>query len=418
MIYNTPILNHFTEKDNTLLRKKLPLRGGREAGMPAFGVIAEYNPFHRGVVAVMSGNWVQRGSAALAEKHARAEMALSGGADLVLELPVSWAAASAERFARGGVGLLKASGVVQALAFGSETGDLAPLRRAAEGLDSPAFSGALKAALASGAPFAAARQRALADILGGDSAVLARPNDLLAVEYLRADRHLNAGLAPLAVRRVGPDHDGGEEQEGCASASAIRRAVLGGETEDAARWMTPGSWAVLAQEMKSGRAPADLARAERAVLAQLRRWGPADFAALPDCGEGLENRLYAAARQGTSLEEVYALAKTKRYAHARIRRLVLWAWLGMSRADFPAELPYLRVLGLNRRGRQLLREMKEKAALPIVVKPAAVKDLGPAARRAFELEARATDLWQLCLPGLGESAGDQEWRRGPVVIDA
>ncbi|MCD8146351.1 MAG: nucleotidyltransferase family protein [Clostridiales bacterium] len=173
---------------------------------------------------------------------------------------------------------------------------------------------------------------------------------------------------------------------------------------------------VLRREWEAGLTPASLEHCQRAVLYRLRMMRPEDFTTLPDCSEGLEHRLYRAAQQATSLEEFYTLAKTKRYAHARIRRLALWAFLGMTAADRPERLPYVRVLGLNDRGREVLHTTKKNCPVPILTKPAAARRLDEAGQRLFALEQRGTDLWRLCLPGLKHSAAGSGWTTGPVVL--
>ena len=384
--------------------------------MMTAGIVAEYNPFHRGhawhiariretlgadtaIVCVMSGHWVQRGECALTDKWRRAGLALAGGADLVLELPTPWAMASAEAFARGAVSLLEATGVVDVLSFGSESGQTAALARLARCLNSGAYQERLGEALKRGISFAAARQAAAEQILGKEAASpLSRPNDNLAVEYLRA---LPAGIGALAVRRIGAEHDG-PAADGYASASAIRGMIRRGESAE--EYLT-APWTGAAAQMD---------RIERAVLARLRTMTTEDFAALPDGApaEGLPQRLYRAARQAGSLDAFYTLAKTKRYPHARLRRLALRAFLGIDAAACAGLPPYLRVLGFTPRGQVLLREMKGKAGLPVITKPARARQLPAAARACFEREERYTDLFGLCLPhalpcGL-------EWTCGPV----
>ncbi|MCD8143805.1 MAG: nucleotidyltransferase family protein [Oscillospiraceae bacterium] len=389
--------------------------------MKAAGIIAEYNPFHSGhrwqmqelrrrlgedtpVVCVMSGNWVQRGDAAILEKHDRAATAVRGGADLVLELPLTWASASAERFARGGVELLAATGVVDTLVFGSESENLPALEQAASYLRSADYQTALKAALKTGCSFAAARQRALDAAPGLTSwNTRTRPNDQLALEYLKALE--GTGLRPLALPRRGAAHDG-PEQDGVASASALRARLLAGEDISA---LLPGC-TIRETELAS------LRLNERGVLAALRTRKAADFLRLPDCSEGLEHRMERAAQQGHSIDEVCRLAKTKRYAYARLRRLVVWSYLGLTGEDFAPAPPYLRVLATNERGRALLHEMKKNASLPILPRPAAVRRLGPEALRHMELEARATDLWQLCRREPGP--GGTEWTQGVRLLAA
>ena len=383
--------------------------------METAGIVAEYNPFHRGhawhiaetrrrlggdapVVCVMSGHWVQRGECALADKWLRAALALDRGADLVVELPTPWAMASAESFARGAVSLLAATGVVDVLSFGSETGELAPLEAAAAALDAPDYPERLRAALGRGLSFPAARQEA------AGAACLSAPNNNLGVEYLRSLRALGSTIRPLTVPRQGAGHDG-PAAGGFASASELRRLLRAGRGEEAAPYLT-APW--------SGEL-ADMQHIERAVLARLRTMGEGDWAALPDGGgaEGLPARLVKAAREAAGLEEFYALAKTKRYPHARLRRLALAAFLGLRAAERPAAPPYVRVLGLGGRGRALLRRMKDTCPLPVIVKPAQARELDGPALALFQAEARYTDLYGLCFPAPRPCGA--EWIHSPVV---
>lgn len=383
--------------------------------METAGIVAEYNPFHRGhawhiaetrrrlggeapVVCVMSGHWVQRGECALADKWLRAALALDRGADLVVELPTPWAMASAESFARGAVSLLAATGVVDVLSFGSETGELAPLEEAAAALDAPDYPERLRAALGRGLSFPAARQEA------AGTACLSAPNNNLGVEYLRSLRALGSTIRPLTVPRQGVGHDG-PAAGGFASASELRRLLRAGRGEEAAPYLT-APW--------SGEL-ADMQHIERAVLARLRTMGEGDWAALPDGGgaEGLPSRLAKAAREAVSLEDFYTRAKTRRYPHARLRRLALAAFLDLRAAERPAAPPYVRVLGLGGRGRALLRKMKDTCPLPVIVKPAQARELDGPARMLFESEARYTDLYGLCFPAPRPCGA--EWIHSPVV---
>ena len=383
--------------------------------METAGIVAEYNPFHRGhawhiaetrrrlggdapVVCVMSGHWVQRGECALADKWLRAALALDRGADLVVELPTPWAMASAESFARGAVSLLAATGVVDVLSFGSETGELAPLEEAAAALDAPDYPERLRAALGRGLSFPAARQEA------AGAACLSAPNNNLGVEYLRSLRALGSTIRPLTVPRQGAGHDG-PAAGGFASASELRRLLRVGRGAEAAPYLT-APW--------SGEL-ADMQHIERAVLARLRTMGEGDWAALPDGGgaEGLPSRLAKAAREAVSLEDFYTRAKTRRYPHARLRRLALAAFLGLRAAERPAAPPYVRVLGLGGRGRALLRRMKDTCPLPVIVKPAQAREMDGPARTLFESEARYNDLYGLCFPAPRPCGA--EWIHSPVV---
>ena len=381
--------------------------------MKVAGVIAEYNPFHKGhtlqlqqlrqlgythIAVAMGGNFLQRGSAALCGKHLRAQMALQGGADLVVELPLGWACAPAQRFAAGGVALLQAIGC-RTIAFGSECGNLSLLQQAAEASQSEAVSALTQQLMQDGRTFAAARQAAMAQLYpAAVAAVFDNPNDNLCVEYLLALQNQQSQMQPLALQRVGAAHDSARAELGIASASHIRGLLLESEFEQAEALLPQTSWQVLRSAMANNLAPAHLQRAEAAILAKLRSMTAQDFAALPDISEGLENRLYTAARQACSLEEFYQLAKTKRYTLARIRRLTLAAFLGLRKEEMPDQPPYLRVLGFNSRGQELMTAAKQKNALPLSHSLSRLEELGGACAATAQLEARSTDLYGLVTP--------------------
>lgn len=394
--------------------------------MAAAGIITEYDPLHMGhvhlmaearrllgpdtgIICVMSGNYVQRGDFAVVDKFARATAAVQSGADLVLELPVPWALSSAEGFAAGAVELLKATGAVTHLVFGSEGGDAAPLVRCAEALCAEDFPGKLREELKCGDSFPAARQRALsALVMEEDAAALSRPNDTLGVEYCKALR--GSGIRPVAVPRRGAGHN--SETAGDGSASAIRALIRRGEEEAALGFMAPAMAAAYREEETAGRAPASLAGCERAILARMRFLEEADWAALDPGNEGLYRRFARASRSAASAAELLETVKTKRYPLARLRRMVFRAYLGLPPA--PPEKPaYLRVLAANRRGTVLLAGMRKTAALPVLTKPAAVRRLGPEAQSLFGLEARADRLYALACPN--PAAVPDEWRTGPVI---
>ena len=373
--------------------------------MNVVGIIADYNPFHTGhafhiaqtrrqlgkcaVAAVMSGNFVQRGECAILDKWSRARSALEGGVDLVLELPTVFAVSSAEGFAQSAALILEATGMVTHLSFGSECGDADKLQRVAACLDSPRYPDKLRQFLDAGLPFAACRQAAVSELLRPELAdLLTQPNNNLGVEYIRALNAMKSAIQPVTIPRVGAGHDEGDHPD-YPSASFLRQKILAGE--------------LFADN------PASLQYGQRGALTALRTMAEGDFAALPDCGEGLSQRIFRAVRQARTLEEIYDLAKTKRYAHSRIRRAVLWGALGLKKDDRPEFPPYLRVLGANEKGRALLREMKTSAALPVITKPAHGKGLP-----LLNLEARCTDLYQLYRKAPGPCG--LEWTTDPVML--
>ena len=393
--------------------------------MGAVGIVAEYNPFHSGhlyqlrrirrergedtpVVAVMSGDFVQRGEPACFSKYARAEAAVRCGVSLVLELPVPWSVSSAEGFARGAVGLLAASGVADTISFGSECGDTARLRACAEVLEDAAFPEQLRAALAEGVSFAAARERAAAELAGEETAsVLRSPNDLLAVEYIRAADRIGFSPELLCVRRIDSRHDGP------GSASEIRQRM---DADDSWPDALPAAAAeVFRREIEAGRGPVTAAAMSLPMVSRLRERTTADFAALPDASEGLEHSLYAAARREITPEAMARSVKSKRYALSRLRRMLLCATLGIREGDTHAAAPYLRVLAADEKGIALLRQMRDRAKLPVIVKPARARELDTGARAVFEQNSRAHDFYVLGFPATENRQGGEDWRTTPFI---
>lgn len=401
--------------------------------MGAAGIIVEYNPLHSGhlrlleagraalgpdtaMVCVMSGNFVQRGDFALLRKHARARAAVESGADLVLELPLPWAVSSAEGFAAGGVQALAATRSRAETSPHSLPNSRCSTTPVAAALLAPSFRDRLREVLPGAVSFAAARQRALTGLLPEeDAALLESPNNILGIEYCKALLGQNAPLRPVTIRREGSAHDGTLAPDTHPSASGLRALLRQGKREEALSLLPPAVARAYELEEAAGRAPVFWENSHRAILARLRSMTAADFAALDQGREGIWNRLYDASRAAASLPELLAAAKTKRYAMARLRRMVLWAYLGLTPGDMPERVPYLRVLAANGTGCRLLSRMREAAAVPVLTRPAQVRRLGPEARRLFELEVRATDLYTLAYPRLS-AAGGTEWREGPVIL--
>ena len=400
--------------------------------MSVIGIVGEYNPFHYGhkhhiaetkrllgedcpVVCAMSGDFIQRGEAAVYSKFARAEAAVRSGVDLVLELPPAWALSSAEGFARGAVGLLGSIGVVTHLSFGSECGEVEPLETLAEILLDPLIGADIRRELEAqeGIPFAEARQRAVAKRAGELSGQLETPNNILAVEYIKAVYEQGLSIKPVTVQRFGSGHDKISES-GHKSAAEIRRALANGADISAS---VPGSaYEIYRREDKLGRGPVLMENLESAMISRLRMLPDSAFAALPDAGEGLNNRLARAAREESGLDAVIAAAKSKRYALSRIRRMVMCAVLGIS-ADMSRETPpYARVLAANARGCALLREMDGKARIPVITKPAAVKELGAECREVFDRSSSAHDLYVLGYSAKEERRGGADWRTSPKIV--
>lgn len=399
--------------------------------MDFIGVVCEYNPFHnghayhlresarltddQGVVCVMSGDFVQRGEAALYAKYARAEAAVRGGADVVFELPLPWSLASAEGFARGAVGLLAAIGATT-LSFGTESEDLGILDTLARRLIEPQTVELLRAKMADEPElsFAAARQRVLEELCGEGARALETPNNILAVEYLKTIYTENLSLKPLGVRRLGSAHDGAGEGN-TRSASEIRSLLLRGESAD--RFMGAAARAVLERDTAQGRGIPSRAAIETAILSRLRMLRREDFLALPDASGGLGERLFRAAGEEPTLDAVFAAVKNKRLAMSRVRRACYCAALGITSNAADGIPPYARLLAANARGREMLAELKETSAVPIVTKPASVRELGERSETIFSLGAAAHDLYVLGYRAAEERRGGADWRSGPRIVE-
>ncbi len=377
--------------------------------MKTIGIICEYNPLHRGhrkqldtiraqfghdsgIVCLMSGNYVQRGSPAIIDKTLRAQAAVLCGADLVLELPVTKALSSAEGFAAGGVQIL--SQICDALCFGAETPDKDALTATAEALLSDEFPPLLREELDKGCSFPAARAVAL-ELLGTGAGLLTQPNDILAVEYCKAILSQNSPMVPFPIRREGSYHAEDADTEN-PSATAVRRLML-----YAHNWKlcVPRK----AREIFETAPLHSMAAGERAVLTKLRTMDDADFEALPYGSEGLWRKLMHACRSENSLEDILAAAKSKRYTRSRLDRMVMCAFLGITKDVLEAPVPYTRVLAFNDRGRAILKEAKKQSTF---------LNAGEAFDHPYwELEKRCGDLYGLfCTEGI-ESPGAEERRR-------
>lgn len=333
------------------------------------GIICEYNPLHLGhkhqldtvraahpegaVVCLMSGNFVQRGAPAVFDKTLRAKAAILSGADLVLELPVTAALRSAEGFASAGVQILSA--FCDTLSFGAEDADADRLLKLALALLRPDFSDALRLQLDAGLSFPAARQAAL-EAMGLDAAPLSMPNNILAVEYCKAILQQGVKLQPAVILRQGSYHDSTPDPQN-PSATALRQLLS--NRESIAPYVPQA-----AANCYQAASIHTVENGERAILGKLRCMTDEDFAALPYGSEGLWRKLMHAARTEATLEGIICATKSKRYTRTRIDRMVLCAFLGITDTMLYAPVPYVRVLALNDKGRQILKQARKSGSFP------------------------------------------------------
>lgn len=395
--------------------------------MKVSGIICEYNPFHNGhlyhiertrengathIVAVMSGNFVQRGDTAIMDKLERARLAVRSGADLVIELPVQFCLASAENFASGAVYLLDALGAVDEISFGSECGDVGKLLKAMETVDTAAVtrSDEIKSIMEKGYTY----PRALSSVVNGYDAeagsIISEPNNLLAIEYLRALKKLGSRMTPFTVKRKNAAHDGAETSDGFASASLIREMI---ENKADIREFTTPEWSAAISEAVDKGETASLSRLERVLLYKLRTCTAEEIAQIYDVGQGLEHRIYGA-RMAGSLDELLFTVKTKRYTMARIRRIMLSLLIGITKEDMKQQPAYGRILAFNERGREILSAAKGSTRIPFASSIAKLSQLSETAERFAELEIRASDIYGLALETVTSAQKDY---RAKIMID-
>ncbi len=375
-----------------------------------YGIVAEFNPFHNGhkylvdslkkdendvVTAVMSGNFVQRGEPAIMDVNSRTEMPLNCGVDLVLSLPLPYCISTAEKFALSGVTVLDSVNCLDMVAFGSESNDKKTLFDCAKKLTSIDVELKTGEILKTGVSYPVARERAISELYGESlSGVLSNSNDILGIEYIKGLMSIKSDLDVKTIKRTGARHDSDEGTENIRSASLIRTFI--DDLDEVKNFIPKESFGILQNAIESGKV-IDYKKYEMSLLFKLRTLTPEDFKKLPDVSEGLEYRIYDAVRNSNSYPELLEKIKTKRYTLSRIRRILLFAYLDITKEVFEIPVPYVRVLGFNEKGASLLKLCKEKSKLPIITRPADLKNLSENAKRIYELECKARDLYSLCL---------------------
>ena len=405
------------------------------------GIIAEYNPFHNGhlyqlakireaypdatIAVTMSGSFTQRGEAAILDKWTRATTAVKNGADLVLELPYAFACRSAERFARGGVQSLAALGI-DVLTYGAESRDLAPLQAAAACMDNPAFQSALHDRIADGASYAAALSAELTSRTSLDEALLHAPNNILAIEYLRALARYAPHITPLLIPRTGTAYHDDTLHGMFASATAIRHALHTTPDWNVLRTVMPSSSFEALKDAYTDNLPRQ-GLLLRPLLARLLSMDGDTLRSIAGMNEGLEHRLLEKAQTASSWEELISAVATSRYPQSRIARTLLHILTNFT-SDMATSCDatgprYLRVLAMNAVGAALLHRTKKTARLPIITKTShflnrrellrPIDKLNPL-QKMLLFDIRATQLRGLALPDA--SAAPLDFLTSPVYV--
>ena len=391
--------------------------------MKVCGIVAEYNPFHNGhkyqiekvkeelqpdaIVAVMSGNFVQRGQPAIFDKWARTQMALSNGIDMVIELPTFYSVGSAEYFATGGIGLLNSLGTVNDVCFGASTEDIDTLKRIANVLflEPEGYKKLLQSDLKRGASFPIARSNALKNFLKKEydakyiADILLDSNNILAIEYLKALQYLNSDINAVAIKRKGASYNSMEVVDGIASATLIRERILKNEFENLQELVPDSSFKIIDEETINGKLPMSINDFEKEILYKYRILTSDKIAEFSDVTEGLENTLKKCSNENFTLDEFVEAVKSKRYTRTRIQRLMINALLDIKKIDvenFKHNLQYIRVLGFNKTGEKLLSKMHNTATLPIITNlPKFMKIANESQKKMLEKDILATNIYTL-----------------------
>lgn len=394
--------------------------------MKNYAIISEFNPFHNGhaylvkscrehgathITAVMSGNFVQRGEPAIFPKHIRALTALKNGVDLVIELHLPFAVSNAQQFAENGTAAANAMNCVDCLAFGSECGDISSLNELSSLIISENFQKKLKKQISTGISYPSALTNTMKIINPSLAPLMSEPNNILGIEYIKAVYKLGSPIKPVTFKRIGDSYNDTSASSEFASAASIRRLIY--ENKSFKKYVPENSVDILLSEIEKGNI-ASLSENERGFILKLRQMSANDIAAIADVNEGLENRIKTAVMNSTSLEKIIERTKSKRYTYARIRRILLACLLNIKKSYLTEKAPYIRVLGFNSRGAEILSCVKQKSVVPLITKIRKAESLSPAEKAFLALEINAGDIYYTFTKNIKPCG--EEYRNGIVII--
>ena len=391
------------------------------------GIIAEYNPFHNGhsyhiqntkaqtgadfVVAVMTGNFTQRGNTSVINKWEKAKMALNGDADLVIELPTIYSISSAENFASGAVKILNELGIVDTISFGMEANDVSTLNNIANVLvnEPPEYKTILEHELGKGNSFPKARENALMMYLNDIKRyanVVKGSNNILAIEYLKALKKQKSSIVPFGVKREKVYYNSTKIIDEYASATGIRNLLLHNQIEEVRKVVPAKSYSILLNNLRQGTYVLDIIAYNDEIIYKLRSMTVKQIANLPDVSEGLEYLIKEVSNKTNNLIELINGIKSKRYTQTRIQRILLYALLGITKKDMEMSkkiTPYIRVLGCSEKGKILLSQINSKAKVITSLKKYEVSNKNKrfcigkqkALNRMLEIDKMATDIYTI-----------------------
>ena len=394
--------------------------------MKICGIVAEYNPFHNGhkyqieevkkktncdaIVAVMSGNFMQRGVPASFDKYTRAKMAIDNGVDLVIELPTLYATASAEYFASGAVALLNSLNAIDYISFGVKNDDLDLLNKIADVLyDEPEeYKKDFQKELKNGLSFPVARSKCLQNYFKDEydanviEEIMIDSNNILAIEYLKALKTLSSSISPILIKRNGPDYNSLEIDSCFCSSTAIREALNNHDLNKIKDVMPISSLKTIEHEIDIGKVPMNLKNFEKEILYTLRKMDTYNISTLADVSEGLENVIKKSLLECYDLESLVNEIKSKRYTRTRVERILIHALLDIKDNYLKKNKnapKYARILAFSKQGKKVLSEISKNSSIPVVtsvsnfMKKATDEEL-----EMLELDIKATNIYTLGYP--------------------
>ena len=417
--------------------------------MNVLGLIVEYNPFHNGhkyhlekskqlcsadfTICVMSGNFIQRGEPSIINKWARSEMALLAGVDLVIEIPHVYAMSTAEFFGYSAIKLLDSLGIVTHVCFGSEHGKIDELERISDILidEPPSYKKHLKLCLKQGLSYASSRECAVkeyflenSDDFKVDTNIMSSSNNILAIEYLKAIKRIKSTIRPTTIKRVSNSYNEKELTGSISSATAIRNKVKseGINGLSIASSLPPYCLSILNETFNNKKGPVFIESFDSIIMSLLRKKSIDEIKNLPYVSEGLENRIKKTSLKTTSINEFIDNVATKRYTKTRIQRILFSMLSGLTANELEifneyGGPQYIRVLGFNEKGRDVLSKIKKTATLPVITKPAHyTRSCNPLLRKMLDYDSLSTDLYVLAYNNPRHMKAGVEFTKSPVII--
>lgn len=407
--------------------------------MSITGITAEYNPFHNGhklhinearrlsktenLFVIMSGNFTQRGEPAIFDKYFRTMCALKNGADIVAELPCVFASSSAEFFASAAVKMFDDSGICSHIAFGAETEDISLLKKNAQILsdENSFFKESISQYLSEGLSFPAAREKAL-EKCGADISALSSPNNILALEYIKALINLKSEISPVAVKRVGNDYNQKAFSGALSSATAIRGKIFQNNIEDISGSVPIETYLGIKEKIKNGHMPLSFNSLSDILNYRLRMLSPEQLTQYHGISEGLENRIIASLKDNYSAYDIVSAIKSKRYTFSRLQRAMLHICLDIKETDLMkyknnGYSPYIRVLGFRKDKKSLLKELTEKSRVPVITNiKNAHKQLDEYGMEILNKEITADNIYAILDKNKKNTALNQDFTTPLVIV--